>query len=178
MVDEAVIPEVEKPSAIQLGEATEDAPTVDPDVKTDPHDELPEWARESLKKANAEAASYRTQLREAQQNLSQAKTPEEFAAIQTTLAEVQTRLLIRDYTEGLPKEVIEAPYISWPSDEDGIKAVAEQLRAFVSQKAEGEAPQTGGALSGGLNPMSQDQPENLDPAYLAGKVRSHRNASF
>jgi len=52
--------------------------TVTPAGEND--DELPEWARTKLTKANSEAANYRTRLRETEAKLLEAKTPEEFAA--------------------------------------------------------------------------------------------------
>ena len=48
----------EAPAGNESHDDSNDAP--------DSHDELPEWARKQLKKANNEAASYRTQLREVQ----------------------------------------------------------------------------------------------------------------
>lgn len=130
-------------------------------------DSLPEWARKSLNKANTEAASYRTQLREAQEALAKAKAPEDFEKIQQALAETQHRLTIRDHTEGIPKEVVEAEWVSWPRDEEGVKKVAAQLRSFVAAQTAGETPKVGGELAGGLNPQSNGKAEELDPAVLA-----------
>ena len=48
----------EAPAGDESNEDSNDAP--------DASDGLPEWARKQLKKANNEAASYRTQLREVQ----------------------------------------------------------------------------------------------------------------
>lgn len=45
------------------------------------NDELPDWARKQLKKANSEAASYRTQLREVQERFKDAKTEAELEEV-------------------------------------------------------------------------------------------------
>ena len=67
-------------------ETTETEEVKAPEVKTEDVDngeddsKLPEWARNKLTKANAEAAKYRTELRAAEAALSSAKTPEEHEA--------------------------------------------------------------------------------------------------
>lgn len=131
-------------------------------------DSLPGWARKSIEKANSEAASFRRQLREVQESLAKDKTPEQIQKLSDELAAANRKLIIRDHTEGLPKEIIEAPWVSWPEDEDGIKKVAADLRALVAAKSADEvAPVEGGELSGGLNPGTNGQPVIDDPAVLA-----------
>lgn len=70
------------------------AGSTDPQGVTDPQaggdegeDNLPEWARERLSKANREAASYRTQLRELQEKTKEYKTVEEFNSAMSELSE-------------------------------------------------------------------------------------------
>lgn len=86
---------------------------VDDDPSTD---ELPEWARKQLKKANSEAASYRTQLREVQDQFKDAKTDAELEAIlnplneklteyETRSRELERKLIIRDH--GLTEDMAE-----------------------------------------------------------------------
>lgn len=86
-------------------------------TNTDPStEELPEWARKQLKKANNEAASYRTQLREVQDQFKDAKTDAELEAIlnplneklteyETRSRELERKLIIRD--NGLSEEMAE-----------------------------------------------------------------------
>lgn len=50
-------------------------------------DGLPEWARKQIQKANREAASYRTQLREVQEQFKDAKTEDELNKILAPLRE-------------------------------------------------------------------------------------------
>lgn len=137
--------------------------------------DLPEWAQKQLTKARNEAGNYRTQLREAQEALTKAKSPEDFATIADQLAAAQRQLIIRDNTEGLPKEIVNAEWVNWPSDEDGIKKTAESLRALVAQQASNEVPEHGGELSGGLNPKNSGVPIELDPAKLAQTANYFRN---
>lgn len=140
-------------------------------------DELPEWARKSLDKANKEAASYRTQLRDAQEALSKAKSPEDYEALSSKLLEVERQLVIRDNTEGIPSEVVNAEWVNWPTDAEGIKKTAESLRAFVARQASQDdaTPREGGSLQGGLNPSTSGTAVDLDPASLARKTRHFRN---
>lgn len=49
-------------------------------------DDLPEWARERISKANREAASYRSQLRDLQERTKEYKTVEEFNSAMSDLA--------------------------------------------------------------------------------------------
>lgn len=51
------------------------------DDKHPAEDDLPEWARKELTRVRKEAASKRTALKEAQEQLDKAKTPEEFEAL-------------------------------------------------------------------------------------------------
>lgn len=80
------------------------------------NDELPEWARKQLKKANNEAASYRTQLREVQEQFKDAKTEAELDAILKPLhekldqsearsRELERKLIIKDH--GLSADMAE-----------------------------------------------------------------------
>ena len=139
-------------------------------------DELPEWARKSLEKANKEAANYRTQLREAQEALTKAKSPEDFEAVTAQLAEAQRQLTIREHTEGIPADVVNAEWVNWPSDADGIKKTAESLRAFVARQPAGDdVPTQGGQLQGGLNPQTSGTQVELNPDTLARQVKYFRN---
>lgn len=169
----------EQTSEVQNNEepVTPEAPEARKDEET--VDNLPDWARKSLTKANEEAAKYRTELREAQSNLAKAKTQEEFetavAELNGKIASLERSLLIRDNTEGLPKEIVEAEWVTWPDTEEGVKKVADDLRKLVAAQATGSTPPVG-QLKGGLNPETNGQPQDdMDPASLAKRARYFRN---
>ena len=152
----------------QVEKTREPQPPLDPKEADENNvDSLPEWARKSLNKANTEAASYRTQLREAQEALAKAKSPEDFAKINEQLVAANHKLMIRDHADGLPKEIVEAEWVTWPADENGIKTVAASLRALVANQAAQTPPAQGGELAGGLNPNTNGLKEDLDPDALA-----------
>lgn len=132
-------------------------------------DELPEWARTKLTKANSEAANYRTRLRETEAKLLEAKTPEEFAA---ALAEVTTKnaalersIMVNGVAgkHNLPAELAE---LLKGDDEAALTAHAVVLQQF----AKGKVP---GSLGGGLTPGDNDADEN-DPRKLAQNSPRYR----
>lgn len=75
------------------GEPESQAGSGEESSETSVDDELPEWARERISKANREAASYRTQLRELQDKTKEYKTVEEF---NSAMEELNTKLAARD----------------------------------------------------------------------------------
>ena len=131
-------------------------------------DELPEWARKRLTKANAEAANYRTRLREAETRLNGAKTTEEF---ETALADVKARNV------ELEQEITRvrvARKFNLPDD------LAARLRGTTAEELEADAqalqkyviaprPER---LSGGLDPS--DDAEVFDPVKEARRARAAR----
>lgn len=137
-----------------------------------PEDELPEWAREKLTKANAEAANYRTKLREAEKKLADAKTPEELEAareeIRTESEQRERSLLIENVAllHRLPKELAER--LRGETREE-LEADAKALAKFA------DIDQDPGDLEGGLTPRDTDTESN-DPGELArkyGRGRRH-----
>lgn len=139
-----------------------------PEVEGDgqAEDELPEWARKELKKVRGEAANYRTQLRDAQDTLKNAKTPEEFQAATASLTEklgdLEAQLLreqvARKYE--LPDEL--AVLLKGKTSEE-LEAVAKTLQKY--------APATESVvLGGGLTPDDGDDGE-MDPRKLARRTR-------
>lgn len=79
-------------------------------------DDLPEWARKQIEKANKEAASYRVQLRQVQDQFKDAKTEAELEAVlkplteQLNQSESRTRDLERQlviYKHGLDEDLAE-----------------------------------------------------------------------
>lgn len=69
--------------SLETGKITVGNPAGNDDDSQDDskNDELPDWARKQLKKANSEAASYRTQLREVQERFKDAKTEAELEEV-------------------------------------------------------------------------------------------------
>lgn len=146
---------------VEAGEnvAEEVIETADPET-----DSLPEWARKQLTKANAEAASYRTQLREAQDRLGSAKTIEDFEAARL---ESEKALAAKD------REIVALKY-KLPSrlasrlqgnSLDELEADAKELAAELAPAAR-NAPRP----TGGLTPTTSGQAERFDPRALADEV--------
>lgn len=144
-------------------------PPVDPPATEEKVDDLPEWARKKLTSANAEAANYRTQLREAQDALSKAKTPEEVTAAiadtQAKYAQLETQLARTTAAakHNLPPELAARVQGNTPEEMD---ADAKALAKFAV------VPAAPGDLSGGLDPSSSD--ESWDPVAEAAKARAAR----
>ena len=134
-------------------------------------DELPEWARKAISTANAEAANYRTRLREAEQQLGNAKTVEEF---QSAVADVRTE------NQRLEHELLRervARRFELPDDLAArLKgATAEELEADAKtlQKYAAPAPAAPASLAGGLDP-SDDSDTETDPRELARRYGGRR----
>ena len=129
-----------------------------------PEDELPEWAREKMTKANNEAASYRTKLRDLEKRFEGAKTADEFEAAVNALKEENATLA----REALVAKV--ARKFSLPDDlaellkgdnEEALEAHATSLQKYVSSD---EDPEN---LSGGLTPTDGSKTDEDDPRKLA-----------
>lgn len=157
--------------ANESGESTDEGGEGDkPNTPTE--DELPDWAKKELKKARGEAANYRTKLREAEDLLSKAKTPEEYEAAVGQLQEVNARLerevlvskVAREFE--LPDELAE---LLKGDDETALKAHAKTLQKFAPATEPGD-------LSGGLDPQGDaDETGKTDPRALAKKYGARRN---
>lgn len=139
-------------------------------VVTEPEDELPEWARTKLTKANSEAANYRTRLRETEAKLAEAKTPEQFAAalaeVTAKNAELERSVLVNGVAgkHNLPAELAE---LLKGDDEAALTAHAKTLQKFI---AKGKAPL---GLNGGLTPGENEADDN-DPRKLAQNSPRYR----
>ena len=122
--------------------------------QADPNDALPEWARTKLSEANAQAASYRTKLREAEERLKSSKTVDEYvsatSALTDTIKGLERELLIRDVAAEykLPKEL--AARLSGETKEE-LDADAKALAKFATPTPAGRTP---GNPGGGLNPSN------------------------
>lgn len=159
------MPEQQDPTTPPAPPVTEPpAPTPPaPDPKVD---ELPEWARQALQKANNEAAGYRTKLRDAEAKLANAKSVEEFEAARTELTEankkLERELLVERVGRNLPDDL---RALLRGDTEAELKAHAEVLAKYVNA-----APPN---LGGGLDPNDQGD-DGLDPKEIAKKWRSGR----
>lgn len=134
--------------------------------KTDPWADLPEafsWARSEVEATRREAGNYRTQLREAQEQLKTAKTPEEIAEITSAIEERATKAeratLIERLarTHSLPEENLE--FLTGKTDEE-LTRQAEKL-AKMSAGVVAEVPPvvvTKVPLSGGVTPNDAAAP--------------------
>ncbi len=134
--------------------------------ETKPEDELPDWAKKELSRVRGEAANWRTQLREAQDALGKAKTPEEFEAATSELASKVTELegqlmrstVARKYE--LPDEL--AARLRGDTEEE-LEKDAKTLQKLI-------APAAPESLGGGLTPNGDDDDE-MDPRKLARRTR-------
>ena len=130
--------------------------------------ELPDWARKRLTRANAEAANYRTKLRDAEARLGQARTVEDFEAATKDLRETNERLerqlLVSDVARkhGLPDDL--AARLQGSTKEE-LEADAKALQKYA-------APAPPASLSGGLDP--NDNSDTFDPVKAARAARTTR----
>jgi hypothetical protein len=153
-------------------DADTDTPTTEnpnPDDGGGQVDELPEWARKRLTKANAEAANYRTRLREAEARLDGAKTAEEYEQavtdIKTRNAELEQQVarerIARKY--GLPDDLAERLRGANVAE---LEADAKALQKYA-------APAEPVVLRGGLDPADDGDTET-DPRALARRYGGRR----
>lgn len=165
------MPEEQKPETKPEEKPGETPPGSDPNSKPDdkPGEELPpEVLRKKLTDANAEAANYRTRLRETEDKLSKAKTPEEVEAAVADLkaknAELERGLLVSKVAgkHELPAELAE---LLKGDDEAALEAHAQKLAKLVNKTPE--------ELSGGLRPSDTDDGE-MDPRKLAARQPRRR----
>lgn len=131
--------------------------------------DLPEWARNELSRVRQEAADRRVQLREAQEALTKAKTPEEFAAATKELTEkvavLERTILVNSVASQFDLPEALAARLKGDTKEE-LEADAKMLAQFAVPEVE---PQT---LRGGLNPSDDDS--SFDPVAASRKARSRR----
>lgn len=144
------------------GEGSEESDESD---DSENEDDLPEWARKSLKKARNEAANSRVKFRELQTKLEGAKTPDEFAQATKELADSNAALeldLARE--KALRKHGL--------TDDDAVFLTA-TTAADLEKQAEALAGRIGGGstdrLRGGLDPTEEE--DDTDPGALAKQLR-------
>jgi hypothetical protein len=129
------------------------------------------WLKEKYQKRGTEAQQLRATLRETQEKLAKAKTPEEFAEVQTQTAELNRKLALSDAARKhkLSDEALEL-LDGIPADQ--IEARAEKL-AKLAAPAQQETPPkkvTKVPLRGGSNPGEDADTE--DGAALWRKYRA------
>lgn len=140
------------------------------DAQSQKDAELPEWARNELTRVRNEAAERRVQLREAQEALSKAKTPEEFEAATTALTEkvtaLERQILVNDVASQFDLPPALAARLSGDTEEE-LKADAKLLAQFITTESDPES------LGGGLNPGGSSD-ESFDPVAASRKARQSR----
>lgn len=119
-----------------------------------------------VKQLREENASWRKRLRDTEEKLKEAKSPEDYETLQQQLADVQAKYdqdtWIAKATRDLPADLVDAT--AWPKDEDGINNLANVLRKHVVVRKESTEE-----LHGGLDPRNERLDENASPAELAAR---------
>lgn len=158
-------PEGETPKGEETETSTEEKPG---DEK--PAEEVvpPEVLRKKLTDANAEAANYRTKLREAETKLSSAKTVEEFEAataeLKGQIEALERSILLRDVATKYELPEALAKRLTGTTPEE-LEADAKELQKLV-------APAAPESLAGGLDP--EDNDEEFDPVKAVQAARRNR----
>jgi exonuclease VII small subunit len=169
------VPEQETPSTEE--KPTEETPQTPPEGETPQGDgaesteEKPaeeavpaDVLRKKLTDANAEAANYRTKLRETEAKLSAAKTVEEFEAATSELrGQIETlerTILLNNVAAKYELPTALAKRLSGTTEAE-LEADAKELQKLVSPAA----PES---LSGGLDP---DDKDDFDPVKAARAAR-------
>ncbi|WP_420312553.1 hypothetical protein ACOB87_37975 [Streptomyces sp. YS-B37] len=165
------MPEQETPST--------ETPTTEETVETPPEGTTPEGEqttesteesvpadvlRKKLTDANAEAANYRTKLRETEAKLSSAKTVEEFEAATAELKgqveALERQILLNNVAAKYELPVALAKRLTGTTEAE-LEADAKELQKLV-------APAAPESLGGGLDP---DDGEDFDPVKAARAAR-------
>jgi hypothetical protein len=173
------VPEQETPSTEET--TTEETVETPPEGETPKGDETPsteeapaeesvpsEVLRKKLTDANAEAANYRTKLRETEAKLSSAKTVEEFEAATAELkGQIETlerTILLNNVAAKYELPEVLAKRLNGATPEE-LEADAKELQKLI-------APAAPESLGGGLNP--EDDADDFDPVKAAQAARRSR----
>ncbi|MET8111187.1 hypothetical protein [Streptomyces prasinus] len=128
----------------------------------------PEVLRKKLTDANAEAANYRTKLRETEAKLSSAKTLEEFEAATSELRgqveALERQILLNDVAAKFELPPVLAKRLTGTTKEE-LEADAKELQKHLS-------PASPESLGGGLTPDDGD--DDFDPVAAARAARKRR----
>lgn len=127
--------------------------------------DLPEWGRKRLTRANNDAARYRTQLREVEERFKGAKTLEEFQAAQAEwdAERIKMQREVVAGRHGLPAEI---GALLQGETEAELEAHATTLKALFPAK---RTPS--GDLHGGTDPHTPDAYAGKNPMELARMTR-------
>ncbi|ATI18949.1 head scaffolding protein [Streptomyces phage Tefunt] len=145
-------------------QSTEEKPAETPVDETVPADVL----RKQVTSANAEAANYRTKLRETEAKLSQAKTLEEFEAATSELKgqieALERQILLKDVAAKYELPEALAKRLTGTTPEE-LEADAKELHKLVA------APEPE-SLGGGLTP--EGDTDDFDPVKAVADFRRSR----
>jgi exonuclease VII small subunit len=173
------VPEQETPSTEET--TTEETVETPPEGETPKGDETPsteeapaeesvpsEVLRKKLTDANAEAANYRTKLRETEAKLSSAKTVEEFEAataeLKGQIEALERSILLNNVAQKYELPEALAKRLTGTTPEE-LEADAKELQKLV-------APAAPESLGGGLTP--EDDSDDFDPVKAAQEARRSR----
>lgn len=153
-------------------ETAEDESTDEADEPEGNLDDLPDWARKAITKANNDAAIRRKQLRDLEEKLTGAKTPEEVAELTKELSDSNEALA---HSLALEK----AKRVHKLTDEDDVffknakpEDIEDIAKTLANRKAPRREPDPDG-LKGGLTPGDGDD-DPSDPGALAAKYGRKR----
>jgi hypothetical protein len=170
-----VDPDEEKPAEGEAEEKSETPPAEgegeadeDKDDKKDDVDSLPEWAKKELTRARGEAANYRTQLREAERKLGEAKTPEEVEAAISELREQNAKLERAIIVSKVATKYGLSDFLA--SRLIGSTEAELEADAKLAAKEVPVATPPPPSVSGGLDPSDSEDSE-IDPRKLAARFR-------
>lgn len=122
--------------------------------------------RDDLAKVRKEAADRRVKAKELEDKLAQTTSLEAYNALKEELAAASKKAehdrLVATYAGSLPDDLKSS--VSWPEDEDGIKALARKLSVY--QQVDGTTP------SGGLGQRQRttDSDADYDPRQIASRL--------
>lgn len=129
----------------------------------------PEILQREMEQARKDAANYRTQLREAQEALKNAKSPEDIEAVvkasNEKIANLEREILTRDLASEASLPVGLAKYVHGSTAEE-IKASIEQVKADFGITAPVVVD-----VAGGLTPNTGTGAPEKTPAQLAEDMR-------
>lgn len=127
-----------------------------------------EWLRKELTDTRKEAGRYRTERNTLREEMKGKTSLEEFQELQTKYEAVEKKAahdaLIAKYASDLPDPLRNS--VSWPDDEAGIKAKADELSEFAVPVNQGANANP----SGGLGSRGHDVEDDFDPAALAAEI--------
>lgn len=165
-------PNTDQPDGPTVTSTSTSDPATAPEAKPGDVKSLPQWAQDLISNVRGEAANWRTQLREAQDALGKAKTPEDVQKATEEIArknkELERELLVERIANKhkLPDDLKSRLK---GDDEKSLEEDAKSLAKFAPKEEVKVDPER---LSGGLDPDTSD--DNFDPVAEAAKARATR----